>query len=108
MPQAAETTNSANLRMGYHTARAGVTSLRDGYMSRPMATTARPETVISSTPRVTCARPVSPSVNAWTKEVPTMAVTIWAMNRMPTLIATPLLDLGWRSLDDAAGVGVVI
>ena len=37
-----------------------------------------------------------------------MAVTIWAMNRMPTLIATPLLDLGWRSLDDAAGVGVVV
>ena len=77
-------------------------------MSRPMATTARPETVISSTPRVTCARPVSPSVNAWIKEVPNHGGDHLGDEQDADTDRDPLLDLGWRSLDDAAGVGVVV
>src|SRR3954451_10245153 len=80
--------------MGYHTARRGLTSLRTGYISRPMATTARPAHIISATPRVMDVRSVLPSANAWIIEVPNMAATIWTTNRMPTVEAILLSDIG--------------
>ena len=49
-----------------------------------MPTTASPEHIIRRTPRVNGARSVSPSTNAWIKDVPNMAVTIWTTNRTPT------------------------
>ena len=105
-PQAAETVNSVILRMGYHIARRGLTSFRTGYISRPMATMARPEHTISRTPRVIGARSGSPSTNAWIMVVPNMAATIWTTNRMPTVVAVLLRDFGLSLLN--AGAVVVL
>ena len=93
------------LSTGYQTARRGLTSLRTGYISKPMPTTARPEPIIRRTPTVIEPRSVSPSTKASIKDVPTMAVTIWTTNRTPTMVAVVRREIRLRVLGIGAGGG---
>src|SRR6476619_1517260 len=98
--------HSVTLSTGYHLSRRGLMSLSTGYISRPMVTTTRPAQIIRSTPTVNRARSVSPSTNAWTRDVPNMAVTIWTTNRMPTAVAILLLGIGSKVRDVGALVAM--
>ena len=73
-----------------------------------MPTTAKPEHAISATPTVIGARPVLPSTYAWISDVPNMAVIIWTTNRIPTALATPLLESGPLVLDIGAVVVLMV
>jgi hypothetical protein len=93
MARIAETANSRILIIGYPNASFLSTVFRTRYIRIPIATTAIPAHISSSTPIVRVALPASPSRYVCIKELPIKKVINWKKNNMPTTTAILLFDI---------------